>query len=335
MKISKSLIFTLLIVTFFISNPLSAQNKAFKCIVLGNGSSEGNLSSFMLADLNSNNYICLDAGTLINGIHIALKEKSFGKFKPSGKEKLNPETYILQNYIKGYLISNTQMNHIAALVANAPNDNRKFIYGIPQTIENMNNHIFNWKIASNFTNEGEGVALKKYKYAVLQQGIDNQLFETNLTVTAFNLSSNHMFSTAFLIKSNENYFLYFGNTGADVIEESNSIADLWRIIAPLIKEKKLNAIMIGCYYTNEQADEKLYGQLKPDLLNKELNQLAKLINDAYPEQALKGLKVFIKNIKPSVSSDENTTNQIKNQLENGNNINVRYMFPEQGERIEF
>lgn len=337
MKKNKLLLIAFTIVTILISNSLFAQKNTFQCIVLGNsGGYEGNLSSYMLSNLNSNNYVCLDAGTIYNGIPKALKEKSFGKFKLPKNEKLKPEIYILRNYIKAYLISHAHIDHIAALVTNAPDDNQKVIYGTRQTIENINHHVFNWRIAANFGNEGENEPLKKYKYVALQQASENDIAGTEMSVTVFNTSHyNNYISSAFLIKSKDNYFLYFGDTGSDETERNNYLSDIWEKIAPLIREKKLNAIMIECSYPNEQKDEMLFGHLKPILLTKELSQLARKVNQKDPEKALKGLKIIISHIKPSVNSDENMTNTIKYQLEKSNQLDVKYIFPEQGEKIEF
>jgi cAMP phosphodiesterase len=327
----------LLLTLLLLSSNLIAQNKAFKCIVLGNsGGYEGNLSSYMLSDLKTDNYICLDAGTLYNGIKIALKEKSFGKFKLPKTEKLKPEVFIMRNYIKGYLITHTHLDHIAALVINAPDDNRKYIYGMQHTIENLNKFIFNWTVAANFGSEGEGEPIKKFKYIALSQDNEHPVNETNFSVTPFYTSHyNNYLSSAFLIRSNENYFLYFGDTGSDETERNNYLSVIWDRIAPLIRERKLNAIMIECSYPNEQPEDMLYGHLNPSLLTKELNQLAKKVNERDTQNVLKGLKIIISHIKPSVNSDINMTNTIKYQLENANNLNVKYIFPEQGEKIEF
>jgi len=61
----------LLLALFLISVISSAQDKniTFKLIPLGvkGGIDESNLSAYMLAPANSNNYVCLDAGTLHAG----------------------------------------------------------------------------------------------------------------------------------------------------------------------------------------------------------------------------------------------------------------------------
>lgn len=337
MKKSGVGLIALFLITLISTTKIQAQDKAFKCIVLGNsGGSEGNMSAYLLSGLKSDNFICIDAGTLQNGISKALKEKSFGKFKLPKTEKLNPETFIMQNYIKGYLISHAHIDHIAALVSNAAIDSRKYIYATQFTLENISNHIFNGRISANWGSEGNKEPLKKYKYVTLPQNNDIELIETDMSVKTFYIShGNDYISSAFLIRSGNNHFLYFGDCGSDEIERNNYMFEIWNSIAELIKEKKLNAIMIECSYPDEQPDNMLYGHLKPSLLTKELDQLARRINEKEPEKALKGLKVFISHVKANGEKDDNTLNTIKYQLEKANNLDVKYIFPKQGEKIEF
>jgi cAMP phosphodiesterase len=66
-----------------------------------------------------------------------------------------------------------------------------------------------------------------------------------------------------------------------------------------------------------------------------LNQLARIINEKEPEKALKGLKIIISHVKTNGDKNDNSLNTIKYQLEKGNNLDVKYIFPEQGEKIEF
>ncbi len=331
------LLITFTILLLLAETRLNAQDKAFKCIVLGNsGGTEGNMSAYMLSNLKSDNYICIDAGTLYNGLSKALKEKSFGKFKLPKTEKLSSETYILKNYIKGYLISHAHIDHIAALVSNAPIDSRKYIYASQYTMENLSNHIFNERISANWGSEGTKNPLKKYKYITLPQNNDIDLNETEMSVKTFYTShGNDYISSAFLIKSGDSHFLYFGDCGSDEIERNNYMFEIWNSVAELIKEKKLNAIMIECSYPDEQPDNMLYGHLKPCLLTKELNQLARRINEKEPEKALKALKIIISHVKGNGEKNDNSLNTIKYQLEKANNLDVKYIFPEQGEKIEF
>src|SRR4051794_13740864 len=70
---------------------------AFKLVPLGvlGGIDEGNLSAYMLAASGNNKYICLDAGTIHDGIEKAIANKAFSV----------PGNQVLRQYIKGYFIS--------------------------------------------------------------------------------------------------------------------------------------------------------------------------------------------------------------------------------------
>src|SRR5438309_151676 len=70
---------------------------AFTVVPLGvkGGLDESNLSAYMVAPAGSNDYICLDAGTVYTGIQRAVDAGIFHL----------PVTRVLRQYIKGYLIS--------------------------------------------------------------------------------------------------------------------------------------------------------------------------------------------------------------------------------------
>ena len=71
-----------LLLSFFIfaSINLTAQKtSAFRVVPLGvkGGIDESNLSSYMVAPAGTNNYVCLDAGTVHIGIERAIASKAF------------------------------------------------------------------------------------------------------------------------------------------------------------------------------------------------------------------------------------------------------------------
>jgi 3',5'-cyclic-nucleotide phosphodiesterase len=71
---SKLIIFILLIISTSVFGQPS-----FRLVPLGvkGGIDESNLSAYMLAPANSNNFVCLDAGTLHFGIEKAVANKVF------------------------------------------------------------------------------------------------------------------------------------------------------------------------------------------------------------------------------------------------------------------
>jgi cAMP phosphodiesterase len=148
-----------------------------------------------------------------------------------------------------------------------------------------------------------------------------------MTVKAFPLSHSNLTSTAFLVRNNDNYILYLGDTGLDEIEKSHNLELLWRAIIPLIHEKKLKAIMIEVSFPDEQPDKTLFGHLTPHWLMKEMDELGKLSGPG----TLKGFTIVVTHVKPPQSSIEH----IKNQLVAENKLRLNLVFPEQGKEIDF
>ncbi|WPU95977.1 3',5'-cyclic-nucleotide phosphodiesterase [Mucilaginibacter sabulilitoris] len=297
----------------------SKNNPAFRLVPLGvlGGIDESNLSAYMLAPTGSNNYICLDAGTLHYGIQKAAVNKVFTV----------PGDKVLNQYIKGYFISHAHLDHIAGLIINSPEDSTKNIYGLQSTIETIKTHYFTWESWANFADQGETPALKKYHYQVLVPGTETTIENTDLKVWAFPLSHSNLISTAYLVNSNNNYILYLGDTGPDAIEKSNNLQNLWQAIAPLVKSKKLKAILIEVSFPNEQPDKTLFGHLTPHWLMAEMDKLAALTS---PDE-LKGLNIVVTHLKPPVSS----ITKIKAQLKAANKLQLNLIYPEQSKALNF
>jgi len=80
----------------------AAFSQSFRIVPLGvkGGIDESNLSAYMVAASGTNNYICLDAGTLYYGIEKAVNNKVFSI----------PAEQVLRQYIKGYFISHAHMD---------------------------------------------------------------------------------------------------------------------------------------------------------------------------------------------------------------------------------
>ena len=292
-------------------------NSIFKVIPLGvyGGSDESNLSSYMLSSKNSNNYICLDAGTLHAGIAKAIEKKSL-----SGN--IN---YILKNDIKGYLISHPHLDHVAGLIINSPDDTSKNIYALPFCINIISEKYFSWQSWANFGDAGEKPLIKKYHYVALPDS-EIALSNTNMYVKAFELShSNPYKSTAFLVRSNSSYILYLGDTGADSIEKSSRLGELWQYVAPIIAQQKLKGIFIEVSFPDEQPKDKLFGHLTPSLLYDEMKKLAILSG----QKNLAKVSVIITHIKPIANNEA----IIKRELKQENQLNLQLIFPQQAEAI--
>lgn len=314
-QICKILFFSLFLL---ISYSVFGQSN-FRLVPLGvkGGIDESNLSAYMLAPAKSNNYVCLDAGTLHYGIERAVANKVF----------TIPAEQVLKKHIKGYLISHSHLDHLAGLIINSPEDSTKNIYAFADCIETFKTRYFSWKSWANFADEGETPQLKKYHYKILVPGEETPIANTEMTVKAFPLSHSNLTSTAFLVQSNDSYLLYLGDTGPDEIEKSHNLESLWHVIAPLIKEKKLKAIMIEASFPDEQPDKTLFGHLTPRWLMKEMDELEKLTGI----DSLKGFNIVITHVKPPQSSIE----RIKKQLAAENKLQLNLIYPQQGKALEF
>lgn len=302
------------------AQPPTSFKASFTVVPLGvkGGSDESNLSSYMVAAAGSSAYVCLDAGTVHHGIQKAIDA---GIFRGSVNA-------VLRTNIKGYLISHPHLDHVAGLIINSPEDTVKNIYVLPFCAEVLKEKYFSWKSWANFADDGEKPQLNKYHYKLLQPGEESALDQTELSVTAFPLShANPYTSTAFLVKNAGAYLLYLGDTGADTIEHSGNLHQLWEQVAPLVKEKKLKAIFIEVSFDNAQPDKLLFGHLTPRLLMKELETLGHLAGAA----ALRNFPVVITHEKPGDQREA----LIKKQLVQLNKARVRLLFPAQGKKLSF
>ncbi|SMP37407.1 3',5'-cyclic-nucleotide phosphodiesterase [Flavobacterium hercynium] len=318
MSIFNRLLLCLFLVSFTAFSQ-KAQKSAFEVVPLGikGGIDEKNLSAYLLAPANTKDYVCLDAGTVNAGIEKAIENKIF---KVSTSE-------VLRKYIKGYLISHAHLDHVSGLIINSPADSSKTVYATHKCMEMMENHYFNDQTWANFGDKGVGFPLKKYHFQTLQTGEETPITNTSMTVKAFPLSHVNPFeSTAFLVKSNDDYALYLGDTGPDTVEKSENLKSLWTAVAPLIKNKQLKGIFIEVSFPNEQPDQFLFGHLTPKYLMQELH----ILEDLAGKDALKGFKIIVTHLKPPT---KNIT-KIKEQLKAQNDLGLKLIYPEQGKRFE-
>lgn len=328
--------FNLLIIFIFslVFYNYSIYTEGFKVIVLGNdgGPRENNISGYLIASKNSNNFVALDAGSLLNGIYHANKKNSFEDININCISTLGIEIEILQNHIKGYLISHAHLDHIAGLVLNSTADKKKSIFGIDSTINFMRDHIFNWQIWPNFGSEGKKPILNQYQYQRVKLKKRFPLPNTDLIVEAFLLNHNCCPSTAFLIEASGDYILYFGDTAPDSLSAKKHMEAIWKRISPLIQQNKLLGIFLECSYGQEETE--LYGHLNSKYMIEELTKLATLVDPKSPQTALKDLKVIVTHIKGSLFKGKTSVESIQKELETLNTLGLTFLFPKQGEKIE-
>lgn len=308
----------LLLVLLISSFEASAQ--AFTVVPLGvrGGLDEGNLSAYLVAAAGTTDYVCLDAGTLYAGIRKAIDNGVL----PA------PVSTALRSSIKDYFISHPHLDHVAGLIINSPDDSTKNIYGLASCLHVLQDKYFSWQSWANFGDAGEQPQLKKYHYVTMEPGNEITANATNIGVRAFSLSHGNPYeSTAFLLHNGDDYLLYFGDTGADSVEHSTKLHQVWAAISPLVKSGHLKAVLIEVSFPDEQPVKSLFGHLTPALLVQELRNLAALTGEA----ALRGLPVVITHRKPGGDQEE----RIQKELLANNPLRVQFIFPEQGRRLDF
>ncbi len=272
----------------------------------------------MIAPDTSASFVCLDAGTLHYGLKTAIDKRVFTG--NAGK--------IMKESIKGYLISHPHLDHVSGLIINSPDDTAKAIYALPFCLDVLKEKYFTWEGWANFTNEGDKPTLNKYHYVPLSEGNEMAIENTSMTVKSFVLSHSAPFhSTAFLVRSGNAYVLYLGDTGADEIEQSDRLSRLWSQVAPLVKSKQLKAIFIEVSFPNEQSENLLFGHLTPNLFMKEMNRLQSMAG----EQSLVNFPIVITHIKPAGNNEA----LIKEELHQINKLQLKIIFPVQGEMLKF
>ncbi|MFO8947156.1 3',5'-cyclic-nucleotide phosphodiesterase [Legionella pneumophila serogroup 1] len=301
---------------------------AFEILPLGvyGGLKDGNLSAYLIKGIESKNYTALDGGTLVHGLEVAVDKQSV--------RNKNVDN-LLQKHIPAYLISHAHLDHVMGLVMAQPELREKqTIMAREETMQALQDNIFNWSVWGNFGDSGAIPHLNFQHYQTLPLLQWLAIPDTDLHVKVFPLSHSGMASSAFLIRYKTEYALYFGDTGADRIEKSTNMENIWKEIAPLIRNKQLHAIMLECSFLNSQPDDKLFGHLKPNLFMSELRHLASIVDPFDSRNSLRGLPVVVTHIKPRLAdfsnTNEDTEKQIINELSQENDIGVELIKPEQG-----
>jgi len=141
-------------------------------------------------------------------------------------------------------------------------------------------------------------------------------------------------STAFLVSAAGSSVLYCGDTGPDAVEKSDRLQQLWQRVAPLIRSKTLQGLFLEVSYPDGTPDKFLFGHLTPAWMMAELHNLAKAVNPAAPQQALQGLTVVVTHVKPVMKPGTPVQQRIMAELQSRNDLGIRFVLPEQGQRLE-
>ena len=304
-----------------VASPLHAQSFDVTAIGVRGGVDDGNLTAWMIAPHGDSKAVMCDAGSLVNGIEAA---------RAKGSLKGSRET-ILHDDIRGYMISHAHLDHLAGMLIAAPDDSKKPIYVLPSVGQKILDSYFNWDAWANFTDRGKAPALGTYKLTDLTPGATRPIDGTAMTLTAYPLAHGGVESTAFLVESGKASLLCLGDTGPDSLEKQPRLAQLWQAVAPRVREHSLKAIIIEVSYASDRPDKLLFGHLTPAYLLRSLHELE---TAAGGKGSLKGLPIIVSHIKPALSGPDPRVT-IMRELNAGNDLGVRFILPDQGQRWAF
>lgn len=302
---------------------------AFELVTLGDtgGIKDGNLSAFLLRSVNDENYVALDAGSLVNGIDVALANNAFSHLTTPPDPKLQANGNILHHHVKAYLISHGHLDHVAGLLIASPSDNNKTIYALESVNKTMSDTYFNWQAWANFTNRGIKPQLNKYDVVDLAPQQTSLIKDTQLKVTAFSLS-HPLESTAFVIENQNDMFVYFGDTGPDEVEKQGKLAVVWQYLANSMEHKRLRGMVIEVSFDNKRPDNLLFGHLTPKYLMQELTKFHLLAKN---KTQFEDMKIVISHIKYSLKSGENPRKVVAKQLQEANTLGFHFILAQQGQ----
>lgn len=304
------------------------ERAGFDLVVLGarGGIEDGNLSSYLIHPEGDPRAVTCDAGTLVNGIRVALDKGAFGKVTAPKGSTLSPVGQVLRGDIKGYLISHAHLDHVSGLIIASPDDAPKPIYALASVNAELGRSYFRPGPWSNFTDRGAEPRLGKYHVVDLAPGAATALADTAMQVTAFPLAHAGLDSTAFLIeRSGGQGLLCFGDTGPDAVEKSDRLARLWDAVAERVRQRRLRAMVIETSFASDRPDDKLFGHLTPKWLLAELHALERRVGKG----GLKGMTIVIGHVKFALDRVQPQA-RIRSELEAGNDLGVRFVMAEQG-----
>lgn len=309
----------------------------FRCIPLGveGGLIESNLPAYLLAPIGSTDFVCLDAGTLLAGLRVARAKGCFTDIEMPPGCADSIEGRVLRHHVKAYLLTHTYLDHVSGLIMNSPVDSDKPIMALEETIEGLQQHLFNWVTWPNFGGEAQPTPLAKYQLVTLRPGVRSSIPGTAMGVEAQPLAHGaRTDSAAFLVDADGHYVVYMGDTGPDHLEDRPTTLRLWERLVPLIRDDRLWAIYIESSYSDETPEDQLFSHLTPKWIMRAFRQLAGMVAPRRPETALAGLAVVITHIKPHLGTGEETRDVVRRQLREQNDLGLRLVFAEQGEPFE-
>lgn len=299
---------------------MAQEAPAFRVVVLGcqGGLVESNLSSYLLCTPDRSGYLGLDAGTLASGIKVAVQKGS-----------LEDEEAAL-HHIKGYLISHAHFDHLAGLVIDSPEDSKKPVVGLDSTIDALRDHVFRCPVWSNFADEGPN-PIGRYHYQRVKPGVSFKVADCPWDIQALPLSHSDQLSTAYILTSARGVLVYCGDTGPDAVEGGQRMLELWKKLAPDVASGRLKGIFLEVSFPDGRSNKSLFGHLTPTWMMREMHRLAELAGPA----KMRGLRVVVSHVKPALGKGPGPRKLIEEQLRAHNDLGIDFVFPEQGQALEF
>jgi len=306
----------------------------FDVVALGvhGGVEEGNLTSYLIRSNDEKLYFGLDAGSVLPGISKALEKGAFPQVTVANSAPYTPQGAVFRNLIGGYFISHGHLDHLAGLIISSPEDSHKPIYGTADTIGTLRQHYFNGKVWPNFTDAGSGLRIGTYRLNAPRPAQRFSIGLTGLDGIIYPLSHGGTPSSMILLSRNNESFAYFGDTGPDQVEKAKNLEAVWRVLGDEVKARRLKGMIIETSYPDGVPDSQLFGHLTPEWLLKELKVFEIASGGT---GSLKGLTVIISHVKPSLKAGVDPEAEIARQLEKGNDLGVKFVRMQQGDKMEF
>jgi 3',5'-cyclic-nucleotide phosphodiesterase len=313
--------------------PTKKPTAELELVVLGDagGIDESALTSLLVRDVRDDRYALVDAGVVHHGLKVAWRKGAFDHLKvPQAADR--PATWLQRNAIGPVLITHPHLDHVSGLAITSPDDAQHPLYGLPSTLDGLRDSVFNWTAWPNFGSEGER-PLGTYRYQRLTAGRRVALAQSRLKATAMPLSHAGMTSTAFLLEGERRSVAVLGDTGADAVEKSERLANVWAMLAPEVKRGRLKAIVMEASYPSTRPDGQLFGHLTPKWLLHELSRLALLVDPKRPKKALRGLTVVVMHVKPAAERGRTARELVLEDLNAHNDLGVTIVLPRAGDTV--
>ncbi|KAN0024470.1 hypothetical protein ACTFIV_008878 [Dictyostelium citrinum] len=278
-----------------------------------------------------------------------------GLIVESAEDQLSPKKNEIEvgqpEIYKGCIEMLHKMGYISdfANITSIP-DQKKPIIGISDTLYSMANDLFNGYVWPNLPMYG------RYSYFYLGNGnqysfkdltpyadkytskVQNE-FPFNHFVKSFEICHDSLISTAFILTDSISgeQIVFFSDTGISTFkcDWEYKILQVWRNV----KIDKLKAVYLESSFTNDVADNVLFGHLRPKDIMKLMDSLLEnSIQTSPPKTNLKHVKLIIEHIKPQVGINQyylTSQRMVYQQLQEINNHGVKVIIPNQGVPICF